>query len=304
MKLGLNTAPFGAQSIQEVADWSSANGYEMLEICCWPNEEGAARRYAGVCHIDVADLSEHQAGELVDDLRERGSEISALGYYPNPLHPDAEHRTGVINHLKSVISAASLMNLPVVNTFLGADAAKTREENWDDARRVWPEIIAHAEGLGVKIGIENCPMLFSNDEWPSGNNLAHYPAIWRTMFEEFGETIGLNFDPSHLVWQMIDIPEAIREFGERFYHVHAKDLLIDRSGLYDNGILSAGMGWQVPRLPGLGDVDWQAFFSGLYRVGYDYVVCVEHEDRDFEATDELVKRGFLIARDAISPWIH
>lgn len=304
MRLGLNTAPFGELSIQEVADWSAANAYEMLEVCCWPAGESAERRYAGVCHIDVADMTESRASEIVEDLRERGVDISALGYYPNPLHPDAEHRNEVIEHLKKVITAASLMKLEVVNTFIGADAAKTREQNWQAAKGVWPEIVAHAELQGVKIAIENCPMLFSDDEWPSGNNLAHYPAIWRTMLEEFGETIGLNFDPSHLVWQMIDMPEAIREFGHRFYHVHAKDLMVDRKGLYENGILSEGIGWQVPRLPGLGEVDWQAFFSGLYYVGYDGVVCVEHEDRDFEATDELVKRGFLIARDAISPWIH
>jgi sugar phosphate isomerase/epimerase len=147
-------------------------------------------------------------------------------------------------------------------------------------------------------------MIFSYDEWPSGHDLAYHPAIWRTMLAELGETVGLNFDPSHLVWQMIDLPAAIREFGERFYHVHAKDLMIDREGLYEHGVMSTGIGWQVPRLPGLGEVDWQAFFSGLYRVGYDYVVCVEHEDRDFEGSDELVTRGFLIARDAIAPWIH
>jgi sugar phosphate isomerase/epimerase len=227
MKLGLNTAPFGDQKIEDVADWSAANGYEMLEICCWPSDLGEARRYAGVCHIDVADLSAARAAEIVDDLGSRGTDISGLGYYPNPLHPDADHRAGVIAHLKDVISAASLMGVGVVNTFMGADSAKTREENWADAKAVWPEIVAHAEAHGVRIAIENCPMLFSLDEWPSGNNLAHYPAIWRTMFEEFGETIGLNFDPSHLVWQMIDMGECIREFGERFYHVHAKDLLID-----------------------------------------------------------------------------
>ena len=304
MKLGLNTAPFGDLTIEQVADWSGANGYQMLEVCCWPSGEGATRRYAGVCHIDVDGLTPAQAEEIVGDLAGRGIEMSGLGYYPNPLHPDPEHRAEVVAHLMKVISAAALLELPVVNTFIGADASLTREDNWEQAKLVWPDIIAHARHHGVKVAIENCPMIFSYDEWPSGNNLAYYPAIWRTMFEEFGDTIGLNFDPSHLVWQMIDLAEAIREFGPRFYHVHAKDLMVDRRGLFDNGILSSGMGWQVPRLPGLGDVDWSTFFSGLYRVGYDYVVCVEHEDRDFEGTEDLVKRGFLIARDTISPWIH
>ncbi|MCI0545133.1 MAG: sugar phosphate isomerase/epimerase, partial [Actinobacteria bacterium] len=201
------------------------------------------------------------------------------------------------------ITAAGMMGVPVVNTFIGADAAKTQADNWEDAKKVWPDLVRHAADSGVRIAIENCPMIFSNDEWPSGHNLANSPAIWREMFDEFGETVGLNLDPSHLVWQMIDIPGVIDEFGERIYHIHAKDLEIDAEGLYDHGILSLGMGWQVPRLPGLGEVDWQAFFSALYRVGYDGVICVEHEDRDWEGTDDLIKRGFLLARNLLSPYV-
>jgi sugar phosphate isomerase/epimerase len=303
MKLGFLTAPFPTQPLEEVADWAAANGFDMLEVCCWPRSEGAARRYAGICHIDVDGLSDAHAKEIVDDLAQRGITVSGLGYYPNPLHPDEDHRRQVVDHLKKVITAASLMGVPVVTTFIGADQTKTQMENWDEATKVWPEIVNHARDSGIRIAIENCPMIFSNDEWPSGHNLAYSPSIWRTMFEEFGDTIGLNFDPSHLVWQMIDLETAIQEFGERFYHVHAKDLQIDHQGLYDHGILSLGMGWQVPRLPGLGEVDWRVFFSALYRVGYDYVVSIEHEDRGFEGTDELVKRGFLIARDVLKPYV-
>jgi sugar phosphate isomerase/epimerase len=303
MKLGFLTAPFPTQPLEEVADWAAANGFEALEVCCWPRSEGAARRYAGICHIDVDGLSDAHAKEIVDDLAQRGIMVSGLGYYPNPLHPDEGHRRQVADHLKKVITAASLMGVPVVTTFIGADQTKTQMENWDEAKKVWPEIVSHARDSGIRIAIENCPMIFSNDEWPSGHNLAYSPSIWRTMFDEFGDTIGLNFDPSHLVWQMIDLETAIQEFGERFYHVHAKDLQIDHQGLYDHGILSLGMGWQVPRLPGLGEVDWRVFFSALYRVGYDYVVSIEHEDRGFEGTDELVKRGFLIARDVLAPYV-
>jgi sugar phosphate isomerase/epimerase len=303
MKLGFLTAPFPTQPLEEVADWAAANGFEALEVCCWPRSEGAARRYAGICHIDVDGLSDAHAKEIVDDLARRGIMVSGLGYYPNPLHPDEGHRRQVADHLKKVITAASLMGVPVVTTFIGADQTKTQMENWDEAKKVWREIVSHARDSGIRIAIENCPMIFSNDEWPSGHNLAYSPSIWRTMFDEFGDTIGLNFDPSHLVWQMIDLETAIQEFGERFYHVHAKDLQIDHQGLYDHGILSLGMGWQVPRLPGLGEVDWRVFFSALYRVGYDYVVSIEHEDRGFEGTDELVKRGFLIARDVLEPYV-
>jgi sugar phosphate isomerase/epimerase len=303
MKLGLLTAPFPETPLEDVADWAAANGFETLEVCCWPQDEGAARRYAGICHINVDGISEAQAQEIVADLEERGVGISGLGYYPNPLHPDPDHRAMVQGHIKKVITAASYMGVDVVNTFIGADAHKTQMENWEDAKPVWQPIVDHATDSGVKIAIENCPMIFSNDEWPGGHNLAYSPAMWRTMFEEFGPTVGLNLDPSHLVWQMIDIPRAIDEFGERIYHIHAKDLEIDREGLYEHGIMSSGIGWQVPRMPGLGDVDWAAFFSALYRVGYNDVICIEHEDRRFEGSDELVKRGFLLARDLLAPYV-
>ncbi len=303
MKLGLLTAPFPQTPLEEVADWAAANGFETLEVCCWPPDEGAARRYAGICHVNVDGLSEAQAQEIVADLAERGVGISGLGYYPNPLHPDADHREMVQNHVRKVITAASYMGVDVVNTFIGGDAHKTQLENWEAAKPVWQPIVDHATDAGVKIAIENCPMLFSNDEWPGGHNLAYSPAMWRTMLEEFGDTVGLNLDPSHLVWQMIDIPRVIDEFGDRIYHIHAKDLEINREGLYEHGIMSAGIGWQVPRMPGLGDVDWAAFFSALYRVGYNDVICVEHEDRRFEGSDELIKRGFLLARDQLAPYI-
>ena len=303
MKLGFITAPFPTTPLEEVADWAAGVGFEFLEVCCWPRSEGPTRRYAGVCHIDVDGLSEAQAKEVVEDTAARGIEIPALGYYPNPLHPDPQHRREVIDHLKKVITAAARMGVPVVTTFMGADQAKTQADNWQEAKRVWPEIVAHARDAGVRIAIENCPMIFSTDEWPSGHNLAYSPSIWRSIFEEFGDTIGLNFDPSHLVWLMIDIEAAIAEFGSRFYFFQAKDVMIDRRGLYEHGVLSVGIGWQIPRLPGLGDVDWGRAFSALYRVGYDGPISIEHEDRDFEATDELVKRGFLLARDVLAPYV-
>jgi sugar phosphate isomerase/epimerase len=304
MKLGLLTAPFPETELNEVADWTAANGFTTIEIAAWPATGGETRRYAGTSHVDVDDISETRASEIVGDMTSRGLEISGLGYYPNPLNPDEEHRRTVIDHLKKVIVAAGRMGVPVVNTFIGADRSRSQDENWDEATRVWPEIISEAEENGVKIAIENCPMIFTRDEWPSGHNLAYNPKIWRRMFEEFGETIGLNFDPSHLVWLMIDIESAIEEFGSRFYHFQAKDVMIDYEGLYENGTLSGGIGWQIPRLPGLGHVDWGRVFSALYRVGYDGAIIIEHEDRDFEATDELVKRGFLIARDILQPYIH
>ncbi len=302
MQLGLLTAPFETQPLEEVAVWAASEGFEVLEVACWPVSSGATRRYAGTSHIDVAKLTDGAALELSGRLREKGLGISALGYYPNPLHPDRDHREAVIAHLRDVIVAAGRLGVGV-NTFCGGDAALTVDDNWARAQQIWPEIIGFARDHGVSLAFENCPMIFSNDEWPGGHNIAYSPRIWRRILEEWDGAVGINYDPSHLVYQMIDQSRFIAEFGAHFRHVHAKDLMIDREGLYERGILSAGMGWQVPRMPGLGDVDWPRFFSDLYRAGYDGPVVIEHEDRNFEGTEAAVKRGFRLARDVLAPFI-
>lgn len=303
MQLGLLTAPFPDSRLLEVADWASSEGFESLEVACWPKSTGATRRYAGTTHIDVAAVDPTQARETAAELQGRGLSISALGYYPNPLHPDEDHRRTVIDHLKRVIEVAGWMDLPVVNTFCGGDASKTVDENWQRALAIWPDIVGYAADQGVRIAFENCPMIFSDDEWPGGHNIAYSPHIWRRILDTWPDTVGMNYDPSHLVWQMIDQERFIVEFGPHILHVHAKDLMIDRDGLYERGIMSAGMGWQVPRLPGLGDVDWSRTIAGLYRADYDGPVIIEHEDRNFEGSEELVKRGFLLARDVLRPYI-
>ncbi|PZO81322.1 MAG: AP endonuclease [Mesorhizobium amorphae] len=303
MQLGILTAPFPETPLGEVASWAADAGFETLEIACWPKAEGSTRRYAGTSHIDVANLSDGEAREIPASLEARGLSISALGFYPNPLHPDRAHREAVAEHLKRVIAAASRMEVGLVNTFCGGDRAKTVDENWEDAQSVWPELIAYARDHGVRLAFENCPMIFSRDEWPGGHNIAYSPRIWRRILEEWEGAVGMNFDPSHLVLQMIDQARFIREFGPHMFHVHAKDLEIDRDGLYERGILSAGMGWQIPRMPGLGEVDWPGFFSGLYASGYDGPVVIEHEDRRFEGDDAKIKRGFLLARDVLRPFI-
>jgi sugar phosphate isomerase/epimerase len=303
MKLGLLTAPFESDTLLDVAAWSGANGFSALEVACWPRVGGEARRYAGTSHIDVAQMDASQAADLTAALTERGVEISGLGYYPNPLHPDPDHQAEAISHLKQIITAAGVMGVGVVNTFIGGDRNLTVDQNWARAQQIFAPIVAHAADNGVVLCFENCPMLFSTDEWPGGHNIAYSPKIWRRIFEEWGDKVGMNFDPSHLIWQMIDQTRFITEFGPNMAHVHAKDVMIDRDGLYENGVMSAGMGWQVPRLCGLGDVNWSNFFSGLYRAGYDGPVIIEHEDRLFEGTNDKVKRGFLLARDVLSPFI-
>ena len=304
MKLGLMSAAFPKLSLADLATWARENGFEMLEIACWPPGK-ADRRYAGVTHIDVTNFSRADAKQVLETVKNNNLEISSLGYYPNPLHSDPAHREMVVGHLKLVIQAAEMLEVPIVGTFVGRDKYKTLEDNWPEFEKVWPPIVKFAGEHNVKIAIENCPMIFSNDEWPGGDNLAVSPAAWCKMFEIIPDAnFGLNLDPSHLIWQFIDYVRAVYEFKDRLFHVHAKDLRIDYEQLYQRGVTSLGMGWQIPRLPGLGDVNWSKFISALYGAGYDYVVSIEHEDRAFEKTEELVKRGFLISRDVLRPYIH
>jgi len=302
MKLGLMTAAFPRRSLESLATWAAANGYEMLEVACWPRAGAERRRYSGVSHIDVTRLD---AGRIRDVLERTGLEVSSLAYYPNNLHPDPAVRREANTHLKRVVDAAAALGVPTVGTFVGRDRSRNVPESFREFRKVWPRLVAYAESKGVRIAIENCPMIFSLDEWPGGYNLASTPAAWDEMFSIVpSASFGLNLDPSHLVWLMIDYERVVRDYAARILHVHAKDMEIDRDGLYRYGSTSLGMGWQIPRLPGLGEVDWGRFLGALYRVGYDGVVSVEHEDRGFEQTQELVERGFLIARDTLQPLLH
>jgi sugar phosphate isomerase/epimerase len=299
VKLGLLTAAFPDLSLEEVAVWAAGNGFEMLEVACWPSGGGEARRYAGVTHIDVDALDTDAVHET---LEQHGVAMSSLAYYPNNLHPHDTHREQVNAHLRKVIDAAQALGVGIVGTFAGNDKDRPLPENLDRFRGIWPELVAYAGDRGVKIAIENCPMIFSYDEWPGGTNLAWSPAIWDEMFSAIpDENFGLNLDPSHLVWLMIDYERAVYDYADRIFHVHAKDLEVRRDGLYRHGTLSSGIGWQVPRIPGLGEVNWPRFVAALYAVGYDHVVSVEHEDRRFEGTQALVERGFVIARNTLAP---
>ncbi|HEX6986237.1 MAG TPA: sugar phosphate isomerase/epimerase family protein, partial [Planctomycetaceae bacterium] len=238
---------------------------------------------AGVTHIDVTDFSPAKARDVKSALAGSGVEISGLGYYPNLLSPNADEARASREHLERVIAAAPLLGLTRVNTFVGRDWTRSVEDNWAKFREVWPPLVKLAERHGVRIGIENCPMLFTADEWPGGKNLAVSPAIWRRMFEEIpSDHFGLNYDPSHMVWQRMDYLKPLREFRNRLFHVHAKDVRVDPARLDDVGILAHPLDYHVPKLPGLGDVDWGRFCGVLGDVGYRGPVVVEVEDRAYE----------------------
>lgn len=289
MKLGFVSAILPELSFEELIDYAAALEYECVEICCWPVGK-AERRYAGVTHIDVDTLDEKKMDNISEYLKQKNITISALGYYPNPLDPDSEKSAFYIQHIRKVIDASAKLGINRINTFTGRDKNRSVDENFELFRLVWPDIIRYAADRGVKVGIENCPMIFTGDEWPGGNNLATTPVIWRRMFEEIeSDFFGLNYDPSHLLWQQMDYIKPLYEFRDKLFHVHLKDAKVYREKLDEVGIMACPLEFHTPKLPGLGDIDWRNFFSALNDVSYDGPVCVEVEDKSYEGTLEARK---------------
>ncbi len=287
MPLGFVTAIVPDLDLEGVLKTASGLGYDCVEVMCWPVGK-AERRYAGVTHIDVNGFNRAAADRVKGLCEEHGVSISALGYYPNALTPDADEAAKAVEHIGQVIDAAALLGVGM-NSFVGRDWTKSVDDNWPRFLETWRPLVARAEAAGVRIGIENCPMLFTRDEWPGGKNLAISPAIWDRMFEDIPSPhLGLNFDPSHLVWMQMDYLAPLRDYRERIVHVHAKDVRIDRHKLDRVGILAHPLEYHAPKLPGLGEVDWGKFVSVLGDTGYHGPVCVEVEDRAFE--EDLASR--------------
>jgi sugar phosphate isomerase/epimerase len=292
IKLGFVSAILPDLDLPQVVEFAEESGFDCVELMCWPKGK-AERRYAGVTHLDVAEMKKSDAAKIREMFGEAGVSISGLGYYPNPLAADAAEAKVYTDHLKKVIKAAALLEVGVVNTFIGRDPVKSVDENWPRFLKTWRPLIAFAEGNGVKIAIENCPMSFSRDEWPGGKNLATSPAIWRRMFSDIpSNSFGLNFDPSHFVWQGMDYVKVLRDFKDKLFHFHAKDARLDRDRLNEVGLLAFPAQFHTPKLPGLGDVDWSALFSVLTEV-YDGPVCIEVEDRAYEGSLELREAALL-----------
>lgn len=291
MQLGFVSAILPELSLEDVLQFAAETGYDCVEVMCWPVGK-AERRYAGVTHLDVAEFDAAAAARVRKLCESTGVAISSLGYYPNPLVADEAEGAVYAKHLERVIRAAALLGIGRATTFVGRDPAKSVDENWPRFLRVWKPLIALAEKEQVRVGIENCPMLFTRDEWPGGKNLATTPKIWRRMFADIDSpNFGLNYDPSHMVWQQMCYLKPIRDFANKLFHVHAKDVRVDRHRLDEVGILAHPNEYHTPKLPGLGDVDWGAFVATLHDVGYDGPVCVEVEDRAYEKTLELRKRS-------------
>jgi len=302
MKLGFVSAIFPELSLGGLLAFAHAERFKCIEAMCWP-VGNAERRFAGVTHIDVTDFTKASADEVNELCGSHGVSLSGLGYYPNPLDPEPRVAGAAVEHIKKVILAAEKLGLQRVNTFAGRDWHKTVDENWPRFLKTWRPLVAFAGDHGIKIGLENCPMRFTRDEWPGGKNLATTPEIWRRIFSDIpSKNLGLNYDPSHFAFQFMDPIAPLREFAPKLFHIHAKDVVVHRDKLNEVGPFSDPVKWHEPRIPGFGEINWAQFMAALTAAGYSGPVCIEVEDDTFGRTLPGRKRALKIARNVLEPY--
>ncbi|HEY6167725.1 MAG TPA: sugar phosphate isomerase/epimerase [Verrucomicrobiae bacterium] len=302
MKLGFVSAILPELSFEQVLAFAAAERFACVEVMCWPVGK-AERKYAGVTHVDVAGFTVGRADNVNALCDKHRVSLTALGYYPNPLDPNHKIAKAAVEHLKKVIKAAALLGLKNVNTFVGRDWTKSVDDNWPRFLKTWKPLIKFAEDHGVKVGIENCPMLFTCDEWPGGKNLMTTPVIWRRAFSDIpSKNFGLNYDPSHFVLQQMDPASPLREFQDKLFHVHAKDVKMRRDRINDVGVFAHPLEWHQPRIPGYGEMDWGRFMSALIETSYRGPVCIEVEDDTFGKTLEGRKRALRVAGNVLRPF--
>lgn len=304
-QFGLLTAILDGWTYEEAVDIAAGLGFQCLEVACWPAGK-AERRYAGVSHIDAERVLEDDAyaKHVTDYIAGKGMHISSLAYYPNTMDPDVAKRTAAIDHLKALIRASAKLGVNMVSTFIGRDQAKSEEENLRLFQEIWPPIIKLAEEQGVKVAIENCPMLFGEDQWPGGQNLMRSPALYRKLFDIIpSPNFGLNFDPSHYVWQQMDYVKTIYDFKDRIFHVHFKDIKLYPEKLAECGVMAYPLDYMSPKLPGLGDVDWAAFISALNDIRYSGDAVIEVEDKAFEDSREDILKSIALSKRYLDNFI-
>ena len=297
MKLGFVSAILPDYTLEALVSFAQQEGFSSVELMCWPAGK-SDRRYAGVTHLDVSNLSAGSVAAVQKLLSAHQITISGLGYYPNPLSADAAEAEMASSHLRKVIDAAAVLEIGLVNTFIGRNPALSVDANWPRFLEVWKPLIAHAEARGVKVAIENCPMLFSADEWPGGKNLATTPAIWRRMFREIpSPQLRAEFRP-------VSLGLAASRLRRPACRIQGSDLSRPRQRRPDRAelpstntaLLSYPKLWHTPKIPGMGDVRWGAFFGALSDAGYQGHVAIEVEDRAFEGSLEAREDSLRISR--------
>jgi len=265
--------------LKETVEWASANGFEALEIDSRPMSP----------LIDPLKVLRDGPVKVKKVLEGHNIIISCLTWCSNNMDLNLKVRKRNNEHVKKMIEAAAELEVPVISTWIGK-VPGTIEDNLKVYGEVWPSIVEHAEKYGVKIAIENCM-----------GNIAYSPYIWKEMFKIIqSKNLGLNLDPSHLVFQFIDYLKCVRKFGEKIFHTHCKDTEILRWKLSWVGYTSVG--WWRFRIPGLGDIDWKRFINELQDQKYDYVLSIEHEDPLYHGTEGF-KRGLLIGKKHLAQFL-
>lgn len=301
MELGFLTSCLPGLSLDEVVPWASRHGFRAIEVSAWPRRSG---RDDKARHLPVESFNRANAAQIKELLAANRMRISALAFYENTLDPNTNRRKACISHLKQVIKASSMLDVNLVGTFVGGRPDKSPPENMKEIGREFRGILAFAEDLGVKVMIENCPMVGWKKPGVPGN-YAYSPELWEALFQEVpSPNFGINFDPSHLVWLGIDYRKAATDFGPRIFHAHAKDCEVTSEGLFRFGIYGEQLssnprnpGWWRYRIPGKGSVDWKAFVTTLQNAGYDDVLSIELEDPDWEGSQDKTFEGLKSGGD-------
>lgn len=259
--------------------------------------------WAAAAGFDAIDAEAETGPETVAALAAAGLALGPLRIRASLADSDAATRAEAVETACRGIDRAVALGLETVWTLprnVRNDASP--RDNFAAALDALPPVVAQAERRGVRIAIENCPF--------DGQNPVCTPEAWDALFARIpSDALGICLDPSHCVWQGIDYGRAIREYGARVHHVHAKDTELLAEGQYRFGVAGPQFGdadeaedgwprhgWWRHRLPGLGAVDWPAFVTALADLGYAGPISVEHEDPLWGGSPERVQRGLAQAR--------
>lgn len=276
MKIGFLNACMHADLEEEIIPWANEAGFQAMEV---------GGIHAGFFRKEYAD-------DIKQMLLNADFEISALGSFNNHLKGDTATIEKNFKQFRDAVDAAQVLEIPIVTTFVGMNNQLDYDGNLKLFERFWLPEIEYANDLGIKIAIENCPA--KSDYGLIGNNLMFCPGIWEDIFNMTPENFGLNFDPSHLVWQRIDVNKVARKFATRIFHVHVKDTEIIEDSLAEEGVF--GNGTYIFRIPGKGLVDWRGMIDALGSVNYDGVMSIELEDPKYTGDIEKVKEGLLLSK--------
>lgn len=308
MKFGFLSGCLQDMTLEEKIKYAHGVGFNALDVSCWPKNN--TRDYSG-SDIDTEHLDETKAEEIKQLEKKYNVTITSLAYYDNMLVPDQDLRKEYYDHLKSVIVAAEMLNVPLVGCFIGKNQNESLVDNFKEFKPLFEDLLAFAAAHHVKLMIENCPMPgWQEDGFPG--TISYSPELWDEMFSLVpNDNFGLNFDPSHLMWLGIDYLRAMKEYKDRIFHIDAKDIKMHPEAFYRYGIFGKklnrtnpeDLGFWTPVIPGLGDINWSEFYDTMKEIGYDGCFSIEHEDRRFAGNNDLVKKGLEYSYNHLYPII-